>query len=112
MRNQTVIFVALVSILSMIINTSNARDFDDLQRDGTYMIQVIDCVLGTAACDEYGEKVKALIPEALNNNCKRCNPEQKRKFKLMSAFMKMAYPDQWQQIQEKYYSNRYIHADY
>lgn len=43
-----------------------------------------------------------MLPEALNNHCRRCTPRQMTHARTLIAFMKENYPNEWHIIVQRY----------
>lgn len=59
MKVQTVIIVTLMSVVALIINSSEALNFSDLVDNEAYIMNQIDCVLDRNECDQNGLKIKS-----------------------------------------------------
>ncbi|XP_029038127.1 ejaculatory bulb-specific protein 3-like isoform X1 [Osmia bicornis bicornis] len=79
-----------------------AQDISNLLNDRRYVQKQINCILGQGHCDVVGRKIKEILPEALNNHCRRCTPRQMAHARTLIAFMKENYPNEWHIIVQRY----------
>ncbi|CAD1468150.1 unnamed protein product [Heterotrigona itama] len=70
--------------------------------DRSYVLKQIDCVLKIKECDAIGKKIIALLPEAVNNHCRKCTSRQAALANKLMIFMEQNYPNQWRLILQYY----------
>ncbi|XP_012271972.1 ejaculatory bulb-specific protein 3-like [Orussus abietinus] len=102
MKFQLVIVLVIAGVFAM----AQAQDISALLMDKNYVLRQIDCVLERGRCDSVGQQLKVALPEALNNNCRRCTPSQARNARKLVEFMKRNHPNEWLAIAD-YYANKY-----
>ncbi|XP_033340089.1 allergen Tha p 1 [Megalopta genalis] len=100
MKLQLSIFVTLLVLSSF---AEAQKSVSQLLTDRRYVTQQISCILDQAPCDVIGKRIKSLLPEALNNNCRRCTPRQREHARTLMTLMQQNYPKEWQMI-VRYYS--------
>ncbi|XP_071861223.1 uncharacterized protein [Bombus fervidus] len=76
--------------------------------DRLYIEKQINCILSLRQCDSTGKRIIALLPEALNNHCERCTPQQAALAHKLTVFMQQNYPNVWESIIRHYKLLRYF----
>ncbi|KAK0086241.1 hypothetical protein PV325_003549 [Microctonus aethiopoides] len=102
MKAQTVIIVTLMSVVALIINSSEAFNFSELLDNEAYIMNQIDCVLDRSECDQNGLKIKNILPHLIQNDCEDCIPDVKIRYKMISKFLQNTHPREWSEIMDKY----------
>ncbi|XP_031842041.1 putative odorant-binding protein A10 [Nomia melanderi] len=105
MKLQIGFLVTLLVLASFI----QAQNILHLLSDRRYVERQISCILNRAPCDVVGKTVKGLLPEALNNDCRRCTPRQMEHAQILMGFMRQNYPNEWYSIVQYYTARRYMH---
>ncbi|XP_017795804.1 PREDICTED: ejaculatory bulb-specific protein 3-like [Habropoda laboriosa] len=67
-----------------------------------YVEKQIDCILDRGHCDAIGRKIKELLPEAINNYCRRCTSREVAQARTLITFMQQNYPQAWNLILRRY----------
>ncbi|CAH1364945.1 unnamed protein product [Tenebrio molitor] len=62
----------------------------------------LDCLLDRGKCTPAGQELKKDIPDALLNECAKCNDEHKEGIRKVIHYLIKQKPDWWQQLQKKY----------
>ncbi|THK33019.1 ejaculatory bulb-specific protein 3 [Diachasma alloeum] len=91
----------LVGMLSLVVGIE-AQDVEALLKNPEFVNFEINCMLDEGPCDLIGNSIKNVLPEALNNNCRRCTRSQARIIRRLIDFMETAYPEQNQRIRNRY----------
>ncbi|XP_058809164.1 putative odorant-binding protein A10 [Phymastichus coffea] len=99
MKHACVATSLVVLILALSVRAQNV---DLLLRNKILVTREISCVLGRMPCDIIGKQITGLLPEALNNNCRRCTREEASNAKKLIAFMKKNRPNDWITIVQMY----------
>ncbi|XP_033230993.1 ejaculatory bulb-specific protein 3-like [Belonocnema kinseyi] len=100
--NSKIIAIFFFFALTTLTNSQTAQEIDDLLKDEVYVQSQIDCVLNRRTCDKMGNEIKALIPEAIKNNCRRCTPTQAMQSKKIITHMQKHYPREFRQVIQSY----------
>ncbi|XP_012271970.1 ejaculatory bulb-specific protein 3-like [Orussus abietinus] len=102
MKIQLVVALVVVGVFAL----AQAQDISGLLMDRNYVRRQIDCILERGRCDVIGRRIKTLLPDALNNGCRRCTPSEARIARRLMEFMQTNYPNEWRAIVQRY-GNRY-----
>ncbi|XP_076632316.1 allergen Tha p 1 [Colletes latitarsis] len=94
--------ISFILIILVSITLTAAVNISNLLTNRRFVEKQIDCILNRGHCDSIGKTIKGLLPEALNNNCRRCTPEQTEQARTMIEFMKRNYPNEWHSIVRHY----------
>nr|AMA98181.1 chemosensory protein [Blattella germanica] len=62
----------------------------------------IDCLMDRASCDDIGNFLKRSVPEVMNRNCAKCNPQQALLANAILGYMRQNRPKDLAEIQEHY----------
>ncbi|KAG7203189.1 hypothetical protein KM043_010296 [Ampulex compressa] len=104
MKIQAVIILTIVVITGL----CQGQDISGLLADRRYVEKQINCILERGHCDVIGRQIKGLLPEVLNNNCRRCTPHQVRTAHRLISFMRQSYPNEWSHIVRSYTGTHYV----
>ncbi|XP_014219145.1 putative odorant-binding protein A10 [Copidosoma floridanum] len=99
-RNTTSALLALV--LLVILATAGAQDITNLLQNNQIVDRELRCVLKTGPCDVIGRMLQRMLPELINNDCRRCSPQQRQQANQIASFMKQHYPNEFQAIKKMY----------
>ncbi|KAK2574976.1 hypothetical protein KPH14_008739 [Odynerus spinipes] len=94
--------IALALFLIGAIAYCQGQDVSRLLMDRVYVNKQINCILERGPCDGIGRHLKDMLPQALDNNCQRCTPAQKRRAVKLISFMRQNYPNEWNIIVQRY----------
>ncbi|XP_068895997.1 ejaculatory bulb-specific protein 3-like [Tenebrio molitor] len=75
---------------------------DDIIKSDRLMRNYLDCVLGKGKCTPEGEELKKDIPEALQNECAKCNQKHKEGIKKVLHHIIENKPEWWEEVQAKF----------
>ncbi|XP_060822285.1 ejaculatory bulb-specific protein 3-like [Bombus pascuorum] len=103
MKVKILLLFAIFTLTSFIKAQDTTSTMDKL-----YVQKQINCVLSLRQCDSIGRKIIALLPEALNNHCERCTPQQAALARKLTVFMQQNYPNEWKLIIRRYKLLRYF----
>ncbi|XP_003705057.1 allergen Tha p 1 [Megachile rotundata] len=103
MKIQIFLLLVVVAVATFV----EAQDISNLLNDRRYVQKQISCILDQGHCDAIGRKIKGLLPEALNNQCRRCTPKQAGHARTLIAFMQQNYPYEWRAIVQRYAAMQY-----
>lgn len=71
----------------------------------------LKCVIYGGPCDRIGKYLKITIPELLTNQCRNCNPDQRKQAGRLVAFIQQNYPKEWDDAVKKFQGGKVISAD-
>jgi len=71
----------------------------------------LKCVVYDGPCDRIGKYLKVSIPELLTNQCRNCQPDQKKQTGRLVAFLQQNYPKEWDDAIKKFQGGRQITGD-
>nr|QGW50254.1 chemosensory protein 7 [Chouioia cunea] len=94
--------VVVLMLLLLLAIVASAQDVNILLQNKNLVSREIGCVLQRNPCDVIGKQIRGLLPEALNNGCGRCTPQQATNAKKLIAYMKKNYPNEWVMIAQMY----------
>ncbi|CAH1364948.1 unnamed protein product [Tenebrio molitor] len=77
-------------------------DIDEIIKSDRLMRNYLDCVLGKGRCTPEGEELKKDIPEALQNECAKCNQKHKDGIKKVLRHLINNKPTWWEEVQVKF----------
>ncbi|CAH1364947.1 unnamed protein product [Tenebrio molitor] len=75
---------------------------DDIIKSDRLMRNYLDCVLEKGKCTPEGEELKKDIPEALQNECAKCNQKHKEGIKKVLHHIIENKPEWWEEVQAKF----------
>ncbi|EFA07418.1 chemosensory protein 17 precursor [Tribolium castaneum] len=89
-------------------------DIDEILKNDRLTKNYLDCILEKGKCTPEGEELKKDIPDALQNECAKCNEKHKEGVRKVIRHLIKNKPSWWQELQEKYdpkgeYKSRYNH---
>nr|QJT73563.1 chemosensory protein 4 [Encarsia formosa] len=93
---------AIVLIMVVMITKTESQNVQMLLQNRQLVEREISCVLNRGPCDIIGNVIKSTLPEALNNNCRNCTPQQAQASQQIIAFMRAYYPRESQEILQLY----------
>lgn len=68
----------------------------------------LKCVIYNGPCDRIGKYLKITIPELLTNQCRNCNPDQRKQAGRLVAFIQQNYPREWDDAIKKFQGGKVI----
>uniref|UniRef100_UPI003BB98AA3 chemosensory protein 14 precursor n=1 Tax=Tribolium castaneum TaxID=7070 RepID=UPI003BB98AA3 len=77
-------------------------DLDEILKNDRLTRNYIDCVLGKGKCTPEGEELKRDIPEALQNECAKCNEKHKEGVRKVLHHLIKNKPNWWQELEAKF----------
>ncbi|XP_049963356.1 allergen Tha p 1-like isoform X2 [Schistocerca serialis cubense] len=79
-------------------------DLDDVLHNDRLLKKYHECLLSDsdASCTPDGKELKAAIPDALTNDCAKCNEKQKAGAEKVIRFLIKEKPDLWTPLENKY----------
>ncbi|XP_043274138.1 ejaculatory bulb-specific protein 3-like [Venturia canescens] len=98
MKSRLILALSLMTILTFV----QAQDISALLADQRVVHRGILCLLDSGPCDAIGKQIKGLLPEAINNDCQRCNPRQRMNARKLTQFMRTNYANAWNSIVQRY----------
>ncbi|KAJ3648849.1 hypothetical protein Zmor_020620 [Zophobas morio] len=80
-------------------------DVDEILKNDRLLKNYANCVLEKGSCTPEGERLKKAIPEALQNECAKCNDDVRQKARKIIHQIIEKHPDLWKQLEAKYDPN-------
>nr|CAJ01465.1 hypothetical protein [Locusta migratoria] len=79
-------------------------DLDDILHNDRLLKKYHECLVSSsdASCTPDGKELKAVIPDALTNECAKCNEKQKAGAEKVIKFLIKEKPDLWEPLEKKY----------
>nr|ATI99844.1 chemosensory protein 5 [Oedaleus asiaticus] len=79
-------------------------NLDEILANDRLFDKYAQCLLeeGDSNCTADGKELKRVIPDALSNECAKCNDKQKEGTKKVLKHLVNNKPDVWQQLKAKY----------
>ncbi|RZC37956.1 chemosensory protein [Asbolus verrucosus] len=77
-------------------------DVDQILKNERLTRNYVDCALGKGKCTPEGEELKRDIPEALQNECAKCNEQHKEGIRKVIHHLIKNKPEWWKELQAKY----------
>ncbi|XP_046994913.1 ejaculatory bulb-specific protein 3-like [Schistocerca americana] len=79
-------------------------DVDEILHNERLFSKYADCLLdeGNERCTADGKELKVLIPDALQNECAKCNEKQKEGVEKVIKFLVKEKKDIWERLRAKY----------
>lgn len=71
----------------------------------------LKCVIYNGPCDRIGKYLKITIPELLTNQCRNCNPDQRKQAGRLVAYIQQNYPKEWDDAVKKFQGGKVVSAD-
>ncbi|KAB0796039.1 hypothetical protein PPYR_10100 [Photinus pyralis] len=73
-------------------------DVDEILANKRLTLYYADCLLGKGKCNDQGQTLKDIVPDALNNECKRCSEKQKEATEKVLRYLAKHYRDIWNSL--------------
>ncbi|CAI6345293.1 unnamed protein product [Macrosiphum euphorbiae] len=73
--------------------------------DEKYAMKQFYCVINEDPCDSVGMRLKATIPEEINNDCERCTSTETSNIRRILNYVKKHYPEFWERVEPIYRDN-------
>ncbi|XP_022175463.1 uncharacterized protein LOC111037285 [Myzus persicae] len=73
--------------------------------DEKYAMKQFYCVINKEPCDATGLRLKATIPEEINNDCERCTATETSNIRRILNYVKKHYPEFWDRVEPIYRNN-------
>nr|CAJ01477.1 hypothetical protein [Locusta migratoria] len=110
MRNTAVALLLLVAVAAAMPDGDKYTtkydniDLDEILRNERLFSKYADCLLdeGNDRCTADGKELKVLIPDALQNECAKCNEKQKQGVEKVIRFLVTEKKDIWEKLRAKY----------
>ncbi|RZC39464.1 OS-D domain containing protein [Asbolus verrucosus] len=89
-------------------------DVDEIIKNDRLVKSYIDCILEKGKCTPEGEKLRKAIPEALQDECAKCNDEQKEGVRKVIHYLRKNQSEWLKELEVKYdrngeYTEKYKH---
>lgn len=77
-------------------------DIDEILGNKRLLQGYIKCLMDTAKCNEEGQTLKDVIPDALITACKKCSPTQQKSIEKVIRFLIKNNRKDWDALVAKY----------
>ncbi|RZC40608.1 OS-D domain containing protein [Asbolus verrucosus] len=77
-------------------------DVDQIIQNDRLMKNYVDCLLEKGKCTPEGEQLKKAIPEALQNECGKCNDKHKEGIRKVLRHLIKNKSEWWKELEAKY----------
>nr|CAD7403505.1 unnamed protein product [Timema cristinae] len=79
-------------------------DLDEILNSDRLLNVYVKCLLDVKddACTADGKELKGIIPEALTNDCAKCNDKQKEGAKKVINYLRENKPEEWKKLETKF----------
>nr|AYN71368.1 chemosensory protein 19 [Oedaleus infernalis] len=79
-------------------------NLDEILNNDRLLNKYVQCLMedGESNCTADGKELKKAVPDALSNECAKCNDKQKEGTKKVLKHLVNHKPDVWQQLKAKY----------
>ncbi|XP_037295107.1 ejaculatory bulb-specific protein 3 [Manduca sexta] len=92
------------------VNSTYTTEYDgfdirEVMRNERLLTSYVNCLLDKGPCTAEGKELKKNLPDAAQNDCKKCTQRQKENADLMIQYMEENRPDDWNKLELKYDAN-------
>ncbi|XP_049832376.1 allergen Tha p 1-like isoform X3 [Schistocerca gregaria] len=96
--------VCLVAAVAAYTTKYDNIDLDEILHNDRLLKKYHECLLSDAdtSCTADGKELKAAIPDALTDDCAKCNEKQKAGAEKVIRFLIKEKPDLWTPLENKY----------
>nr|AEC04842.1 chemosensory protein [Batocera horsfieldi] len=77
-------------------------DLDEILKNDRLLRAYVDCLKGTKKCTNDGEELKKVLPEAIDNDCAKCNDTQKNGARKVIRYLIKNKRDWWNELEVIY----------
>nr|ADP65808.1 hypothetical protein [Locusta migratoria] len=104
MQKYTLLPACLVAAAAAYTTKYDNIDLDEILHNDRLLKKYHECLLADddASCTPDGKELKAAIPDALTNECSKCNEKQKNGAEKVIRFLIKEKPDLWSPLETKY----------
>nr|WJJ63290.1 chemosensory protein 5 [Pachyrhinus yasumatsui] len=81
-------------------------NFEEIIHSERLLKNYVNCLLDKGSCTPDGKELKKLLPDALETNCQKCSDVQKEGLAKIIKHMVKNKKDWWNELEEKYDSQR------
>ncbi|KAJ3648853.1 hypothetical protein Zmor_020624 [Zophobas morio] len=107
---KTFILIALVAIIGVAWARPDEKyteiydnvDLDEILNSERLLKNYFNCLMDRGNCSPDGEELKKAIPDALQNECAKCNEKQKNGSRKVIRFLIKNKNDWWKELEAKY----------
>ncbi|XP_065345627.1 ejaculatory bulb-specific protein 3-like [Cloeon dipterum] len=107
-RMQVLLLVVLVAASvaapppSRYTNKYDGVDLDRILKNDRILTNYIKCLMDQGPCTSEGRELKRTLPDALETDCTKCNPNQKGAADKVINFLIKNRPSDWTRLVNKY----------
>nr|AND82446.1 chemosensory protein 4 [Athetis dissimilis] len=77
-------------------------DLDEILNNDRLLTGYVNCLLDLGPCTADGKELKKNLPDAIENDCKKCTEKQRDGSERVMHFIIDNRPDDWVKLEEKY----------
>uniref|UniRef100_A0A1V1WC32 Chemosensory protein 3 n=1 Tax=Mythimna separata TaxID=271217 RepID=A0A1V1WC32_MYTSE len=80
-------------------------DLDEILNNERLLTGYVNCLMDNGPCTADGKELKKNIPDAIENDCKKCTDRQRDGSDRVMHYLIDHRPDDWVKLEEKYNSD-------
>ncbi|XP_077287182.1 ejaculatory bulb-specific protein 3-like [Arctopsyche grandis] len=77
-------------------------DIDEILHSDRLLLNYVNCLLEKGRCTPDGVELKKNLPDAIDNDCKKCSEKQDIGSKMVMYYLIDNKPDWWKELETKY----------
>uniref|UniRef100_A0A6M2DRF8 Putative insect pheromone-binding family n=1 Tax=Xenopsylla cheopis TaxID=163159 RepID=A0A6M2DRF8_XENCH len=77
-------------------------NLDEILQSNRLLNNYVNCLLDKGSCTAEGKELKKVLPDALANECAKCNEKQKQGAEKVIRFFITSKPEEWKKLSEVY----------
>ncbi|XP_063830604.1 ejaculatory bulb-specific protein 3-like [Ostrinia nubilalis] len=109
--------VAFIPIFTYLLLGANAEEsptyttkydgvnLDEILENDRLLTSYVNCLLETGPCTPDGKELKNNLPDAIQNDCKKCSERQREGADQVMEYIIDHRPDDWEKLEKKYNSD-------
>nr|QJX59135.1 chemosensory protein [Dioryctria abietella] len=87
-------------------------DLDEILANERLLARYVNCLLDAGPCSPDGKELKNNLPDAIQNDCKKCTTKQREGADRVMNYIIDHNPDDWAKLEEKYNSDGSYRKNY
>ncbi|KAJ8717274.1 hypothetical protein PYW08_005673 [Mythimna loreyi] len=80
-------------------------DLDEILNNDRLLTNYVNCLMDNGPCTADGKELKKNIPDAIENDCKKCTDRQRDGSDRVMHYLIDHRPDDWDKLEKKYNSD-------
>ncbi|KAF9818728.1 hypothetical protein SFRURICE_011774 [Spodoptera frugiperda] len=115
---KTMILLVYLTIQSKATETStyttkyDGIDLDEILDNDRLLTGYVNCLMDLGPCTADGKELKKNLPDAIENDCKKCTERQREGADRVCHYLIDNRPEDWTKLEEKYKSDGSYRAKY